>query len=348
MSSACRDSGAVEMWVPRGRRLLSGLLGLNVVLLGAALVAAEAFNPAGLRRQEPQLFLLLLMAISLAWMLWYLLWARHQPGTPPHTDHHAGGVTVTGVLLVFAVFSVLLQAFRMGYYTMMAGCKPLAKILTPFIEAPFLALQTYLLWAHSKDCVHKHKIQTRSGLIVTLSVDCAPLAELDGACLLFRRGYEVLYPFNMEYYLLAGCMLYVLWKNVWVGTERRGLAFLLFYGYHLVLVPVMALGSLAGILVLALDQRGRGLGRRGLDVLLLVAAALGQLSLSYFSLVAALAVGAQGMLGSLDLAYSLLSLLELVLQNVFIIDGLHRHSCYRATAQPSPAHTSLSPAHTPA
>lgn len=86
----------VLVWAPTGRRLLSGLLGLNVVLLGAALVAGDAFHPDGLRHQEPMLYILLLMGLSIAWMLWYLFWARNLPGASPHKDHHAGGITVTG------------------------------------------------------------------------------------------------------------------------------------------------------------------------------------------------------------------------------------------------------------
>lgn len=88
----------VLVWVPSGRHLISGLLGLNVVLLGAALLAAQAFNPDSLKHQEPQLFMLLLMGVSVVWILWYLLWARKQPDTCPHQDHHAGGITVTGKL----------------------------------------------------------------------------------------------------------------------------------------------------------------------------------------------------------------------------------------------------------
>lgn len=82
-------------WVPHGRGLISGLLGLNVVLLGAALVTGQAFNHEGLKHLEPQIFMLLLMGVSVAWMLWYLLWARKQPDMCPHKDHHAGGVTAT-------------------------------------------------------------------------------------------------------------------------------------------------------------------------------------------------------------------------------------------------------------
>ncbi|XP_053270188.1 proton channel OTOP3 [Pleuronectes platessa] len=406
------------VWVPSGRRLISGLLGMNVVLLGAALVAGQAFNPEGLKNQEPQVFLLLLMGASLIWILWYLLWARKQPGICPHKDHHAGGTTVILVLILFAGFSVVLFICRIGYLMNVRECQPPAKVLSAFMEAPFLVLQTYLLWAHSKDCVHKHKIITRSGLMVILSADLLlwlnavtedtiheeiELEKSDGfkfsntnsseddnsagnltlcrcsasaACLTFRKGFEILYPFNMEFYLMAGCMIYVMWKNVarrtspghhvsekltlnivyqggvifglvfgglvlvagvtvfvlyqvWVSQPQRRLtAFLVFYGFHLAVMPVMSLCSLAGTLVHRLERRAQEAGlnpTRSLDVMLLVAAALGQLALSYFSLVAALALGTSGPLGDLDLSYSLLSLLELVLQNIFIIEGLHRH-----------------------
>ncbi|XP_029978194.1 proton channel OTOP3-like [Sphaeramia orbicularis] len=421
------DLDPVLAWVPSGRRLISGLLGLNVVLLGSALVAGQAFNPDGLKHQEPQVFLLVLMGFSLVWMLWYLLWARKQPGVNPHKDHHAGGVTIILVLMLFAVFSLLVFICRIGYLLSMKECKPAAQVLSPFIEAPFLAIQTYLLWAHSKDCIHRHKILTRSGLMVMLSADLllwlnavtedtihqeielekedhrisfgnanttentedfdsAGLSNLtlcqcsaSAACLTFRKGYEILYPFNIEYYLMAGCMIYVMWKNVgrrmspghhhhhvdqkltlrivyrggiiyglvsgvlvlvagvtifilyqvWVSQPQlRLMAFLLFYGYHLAVMPVMSLCSLVGLLVHRLERRaheGDHNPTRSLDVILLVAAALGQLALSYFSLVAALAVGTRGTLGDLDLSYSLLSLLELILQNIFIIEGLHRH-----------------------
>lgn len=216
-------------------------------------------------------------------------------------------------------------------------------------------------------------------------------------CVALRKGYEVLYPFNMEFNLLASCMLYVMWKNVgrhvtgthsghtrkitlrimrhggvllglifgvlvliagivvfllyqvWVGRKELRLdAFLMFYCFHICVIPAMVLCSLAGTLVyrwkestnVNQDQGVKVKGEEGvaknptrsLDVLLLLGTGLGQLSLSYFSLVAVLAVGAGGILGNLHLSYSLLSLLELILQNIFIIQGLqslthtHPHS----------------------
>lgn len=81
--------------VPGSRGLISGLLGLNVVLLGAALITGQLLNSQGLQNQEARIFLLLLMGVSVVWMLWYLLWARKQPDMSPHQDHHAGGVAAT-------------------------------------------------------------------------------------------------------------------------------------------------------------------------------------------------------------------------------------------------------------
>uniref|UniRef100_A0A665UF43 Otopetrin 3 n=1 Tax=Echeneis naucrates TaxID=173247 RepID=A0A665UF43_ECHNA len=362
------------LWVPSGRRLISGLLGINIVLLGAALVAGQAFNPEGLKHQEPQVFMLVLMGAGLIWMLWFLLWARKQPGISPHKDHHAGGITLLRVQTSFS-------------------SRENSKTIDTCLS--FLPL-TYLLWAHSKDCIHRHKIITRCLVLHPLQTfstfrnlrydQTSPLCvsgnstlcqcSTSPVCVAFRKGFEILYPFHIEFYLMAGCMVYVMWKNVgrrtgpghhvtqkmtlrviyeggiiyglvfgalvlvagatvfilyqvWVSQHQfRLTAFLIFYGYHLAVMPVMSFCSLAGMLVHRLERRAHEGGHnptRSLDVMLLVAAALGQLGLSYFSLVAALALGTSTPLADLDLSYSLLSLLELILQNIFIIEGLHRH-----------------------
>lgn len=89
-----QEMDPVVVWVPSKRHLITGLLGLNLFLLGMALVAGQALNSEGLKHEEPAVFIVLLIGISLIWMLWYLLWARNQPGTSPHKDHDAGGTTV--------------------------------------------------------------------------------------------------------------------------------------------------------------------------------------------------------------------------------------------------------------
>lgn len=202
----------------------------------------------------------------------------------------------------------------------------------------------------------------------------------NATCLAFRKGVEVLYPFAMEFYLMAACMIYIMWKNVgrqvspghhqvaqkltfdlirqggvvyglvsgalvllvglvvfilyqlWVSRQQfRDLAFLMLYVYHLAVIPVMSLCCLVGLLVHRVERHAKEGGynpTRNLDVVLLITTAAGQLALCYFSLVAALSLGAQGAQGSLaslDLSYSILTMLELLLQSTFIIEGLHRH-----------------------
>ncbi|MBN3279259.1 OTOP3 protein, partial [Polyodon spathula] len=397
-------------WALSRGRLLSGLFALNLLFLGAALVIGRVFNPSGLRYEQPLFFIALLMGLSLLWMIWYLIRARWQPGIEPHTDHHAGTVLMKGALLLFAACSLLLHVFKMGYHVSKWECTPVIKALYPFIEALFVIVQTHLLWVHSKDCSQDQKNFTRSGLVLTLTTDlllwfaavtdetvhleievkkeegvlhdtyvgqsnvsrcqCGP----DPVCASFKNGYKVLFPFNMEYSLTAGCMLYVMWKNVGrrvephpptpsgrlqLGASKiilgpflgvmallsgififtvyqvkvgratgRQLAFVLFYSYQLVVLPAMSLCSLAGVVICKLEEKALDASlnpTRRLDALLLVGAALGQFSISYFSLVAALTTGLSGLLQSLELSYSLLSLNELLLQTLFIIEGLHRH-----------------------
>ncbi|XP_005725777.1 otopetrin-3-like isoform X2 [Pundamilia nyererei] len=367
----------VLLWVPSGRRLISGLVGLNVVLLGTALVIGENFNPEGLSHQEPEVFLLVLMGISLIWMFWYLLWARRHPDISPHRDHHAGGVPV---IHIFTVGS--LQGLHSQTQDNHKVCRSgLMMILSTDL----------LLWlnAVTEDNIHVEiELGKRNGLADDNTIppdrDSSDLAgnstcqcNVSTACLAFRKGFEIFFPFNIEYYLMAGCLIYVMWKNVGRITgpdhhvtekkktlyivctggitlglvfgglvlaagvtafvlyqvyvsqpEFRLTAFFIFYGYHLVVMPIMSLCSLVGLIVQRLESRAREVGpnpSRRLDVVLLMAAALGQLALSYFSVVAALGIGTDGPLGELDLSYSLLSLLELILQNIFIIEGLHRH-----------------------
>ncbi|CAL1599845.1 unnamed protein product [Knipowitschia caucasica] len=407
------DHEEMSEWNPDGHGLVSGLLGQNVVLLGGALLMGRALSEQGVLSWEPEVLLLLLMSLSVVWMLWFILRDSKRPGSRPHLDHHAGGVAALLVLVLFAGLSVLLCVFRLGLDVTMRHCKPPEQLATPVIEIMFLCLQTYLLWVHSKDCIHIHKVITRAGLMLVLSTDLLlwfnavtddtihleiELDKQDGhksetissnfdsdpscrcssdpTCDIFQKSFEVLFPFSVEYYLMSACMIYILWQNVtrivsphhheenkvslksilkgriiyglvfggfvlaagviilflyqvWVRQSHLRLtAFVLFYGYHLVVMPVMSLCSVVGLLVHRLERRATKGGHnptRSLDVLLLSVTALGQLALSYLSLAAAFAIGAEGVLGQLDLTYSLLSLVELVLQNVFMIEGLHKH-----------------------
>ncbi|CAG03040.1 unnamed protein product [Tetraodon nigroviridis] len=253
-----------------------------------------------------------------------------------------------------------------GYLMMTRECKPVPRVVSPFIEAPFVALQT-------GSVTFTQIPPTASGISNRNLCQCGTNA----ACLAFRKGVEVLYPFSMEFYLMAACMIYITWKNVgrqmspghhqvtqkltldlirkrrviyglvsgalvllvglvifilyqmWVSQQQfRDHAFFMLYVYDLAVIPVMSLCCLLGLLVHRVERHAKEGGynpTRNLDVALLIATASGQLALCYFSLVAALSLGAQGSLASLDLSYSILTMLEILLQSTFIIEGLHRH-----------------------
>lgn len=49
--------------------------------------------------------------------------------------------SVPVVLVLFASVSLLLYVFRTGYLIAVRGCTPAAQLVSPFMEAPFLALQ---------------------------------------------------------------------------------------------------------------------------------------------------------------------------------------------------------------
>lgn len=128
--------------------------------------------------------------------------------------------------------------------------------------------------------------------------------------------------------LLVGLVIFILYQ-MWVSQQQfRDHAFFMLYVYDLAVIPVMSLCCLLGLLVHRVERHAKEGGynpTRNLDVALLIATASGQLALCYFSLVAALSLGAQGSLASLDLSYSILTMLEILLQSTFIIEGLHRH-----------------------
>uniref|UniRef100_A0A8C6T9F8 Otopetrin 3 n=1 Tax=Neogobius melanostomus TaxID=47308 RepID=A0A8C6T9F8_9GOBI len=360
-------SNEISEWMPSGHGLVSGLFGLNVVLLGAALLAGRALTDRDVLHWEPQLLLLFLMALSMAWMLWFLLWDARRPESRPHQDHHAGGVTVMCMYRRYNKFSACFNV-DISRENLDLDCIHIHKVITRAGLMVTLSADL-LLWlnAVTDDTIHQEiEIETKVLLIsAELSNSSSCRCSSNAACLIFQKGFEVLYPFSMEYSLMSGCMVYVMWKNVartlsskhhhenhkltlkvlcsrgviyglvfggvvliagatvfilyqiWVGQSHLRLtAFVLFYGYHIAVMPIMSLCSLVGLLVHRFERRAHEGGHnptRSLDVLLLAATALGQLALSYFSLVAALAIGTEGILGDLDLSYS----------------GLHRHPSLR-------------------
>ncbi|XP_078257711.1 proton channel OTOP3-like [Rhinoraja longicauda] len=410
-------------------QLLSGLLAVNILFLGAALVLSSIFNQAAVPGTNVLLLLMALSALAVGWMTFHRMAAR----TVLHRDLHAGAIWLRGAVLLFGVCTVLLDAFKVGYYLQNKGGASTVKVVYPIVEAIFISTQTFLLWFHSRDCLHVHRHATRCGLMLTLAtnlvmwmtavtddsvhkeLEVEQRAMLNGSssqlrgyivnkhqpscqskafafyygrecnknisdfqcqgelCTIFQRGIVIMYPFSIEYCLISSTMLYIVWTNVGRTINHHGAhtshrfrgyglvlgpllgavaitiglfifilyqievsgdptqptPFIQFYSFHIVLLSIMSLCSLSALAVHRWEEREvdcRENPSRSLDVVLLQVAALGQLCISYFSIVAIVSTHPLRSMDLLNLVYSLFIIIEHVLQNLFIIEGLHRQS----------------------
>ncbi|XP_078506944.1 proton channel OTOP3 [Lissotriton helveticus] len=422
-SVAMRDKQA-----QKSRQLFSGLLGMNVVFLGSALISSMIFNKVAITKFDVKIFLSLLMVLCSCWLLYYMLGTSRKPHAVLYRDAHAGAFWLRGSLVLFGTCSLMLAVFNIGFEVNRLGCKSTIDIIFPCLEIVFISLQTALLWFYCKDCVQVQHTLTRYGLMLTLATDLllwtlavvndsiheemayfskssndqAPLEAENSSscnctgryyCRVFYQGYLNLYPFNLEYNLIGCSMLYIMWKNVGrrvahhsthilppfrlqgvlfgplLGTivlmtgacvfilyqihatsstltQRE---FVLYYGYHIVLLPVMTMCSLAGTIIHSLEERQLDPHKnptRSLDTILLLGSALGQFAISYYSIVATLATNTRDLKNSLNLTNSVILIVQHIGQNIFIIEGLRKqppgagtihHQLHRRSSAPGPA-----------
>ncbi|XP_047213752.1 proton channel OTOP2-like, partial [Girardinichthys multiradiatus] len=104
-------------------------------------------------------------------------------------------------------------------------------------------------------------------------------------------------------------------------------AVMMHFVMNIVIVIMMSVCIIIGCAIFKLEHRKHVSEKnpaRSLDVGLLVGASLGQFIISYFSIIAMVATGAKGHLNRLNLAWGILMVIQLCLQNFFIIEGLHR------------------------
>uniref|UniRef100_A0A8C5Q8I0 Otopetrin-2 n=1 Tax=Leptobrachium leishanense TaxID=445787 RepID=A0A8C5Q8I0_9ANUR len=398
-----------------GRRLASGLVAINIILLGSALVSSGAFHEVSVVETEVLSFICVLMCLTGVWMISYLIWTARHKDSEMLKDTHAGPVWLRGGLALFGLCTVVLDILKIGKAVILIHCTTPLKIVHPVIQIVFVVIQTYYLWVSSQDCVQIHKNRTRCGLMFTLgtnltvwmaavteeslhqtvqeegpltnetvngtrsiraggSYDCGCVTDL---CSSFETGYYYLYPFNIEYCLFASALSYVMWKNVGrivtdnvrhklrtfkaqkhlVGLfggiavlisglgvfvvyeievnspETKIHALTMFYIFNIVALSLMTIGALAATVIYRLVKRDMDVHKnptRTLDVALLVMAALGQFFISYYSIVAVISTAPGETIDTLNLVYSLLMIVQHLLQNGFIVEGLHRKPVRKA------------------
>ncbi|XP_010012649.1 PREDICTED: otopetrin-3 [Nestor notabilis] len=127
--------------------------------------------------------------------------------------------------------------------------------------------------------------------------------------------------------VIIGICVFMMYQIQATSSVPDRQVFVMFYSYYVVLLPLMSVGAVVGTIIHALEKKELDTVKnptRSLDVILLMGAALGQIGMSYFSIVALVATDPRDLLNSLILSYSVLLILQTITQNVFIIDGLHR------------------------
>lgn len=133
--------------------------------------------------------------------------------------------------------------------------------------------------------------------------------------------------------LVTFAMYEVEMKTNYDDEKSRDNALMMHFVMNIVIVILMSICTVGGCAIYRLDHREHSTEKnptRSLDVGLLVGSSLGQFLISYFSIVAMVATGAKGYLNGLNLAWGLLMLIHLGLQNYFIVEGLHRQPFHEA------------------
>ncbi|NWV97766.1 OTOP3 protein, partial [Machaerirhynchus nigripectus] len=127
--------------------------------------------------------------------------------------------------------------------------------------------------------------------------------------------------------VIIGACVFMMYQIQATSLAPSRQVFVIYYSYYIVLLPLMSVGAVVGTIIHALEKKELDTLKnptRSLDVVLLMGAALGQIGMSYFSIVALVATDPRDLLNSLILSYSILLIFQNITQNVFVIDGLHR------------------------
>ncbi|KAM8803946.1 proton channel OTOP1 [Rhynchonycteris naso] len=292
--------GAVRASVPQKlAEALSSQYGLNVFVAGLLLLLAWAVHASGVGKSDLLCFLTALMLLQLLWMLWYVgRSAAHRRLIRPK-DTHAGARWLRGSITLFAVITVILGCLKIGYFVGFSDCLSATEGVFPVTHAVHTLVQVYFLWGHAKDVIQSFKTLERFGVIhsvftnlllwansvlneskhqlnehkerlitlgfgnITIELDdhtpacnCTPPT----LCSAISHGIYYLYPFNIEYQILASTMLYVLWKNVGRQVDGYQHQKIQFKFHRVVAGSALGLSALAatiGVVAVYLIRIGR-------------------------------------------------------------------------------------------
>ncbi|XP_063315126.1 proton channel OTOP2-like [Pelobates fuscus] len=401
-----------DIW-KKGGRMISWLVGSNVLLFSCTLVTCVFNQHVDIWQTDLLIFMSVMLVLCILWMLFQMFFTWKYKHAILYKDCHAGPIWMRGGTVFFGIGTLVMDCFKIISAVGYLGCEPPVKIIQPIIQAIFVIVQTYFLWVSCKHCVQIYLNSTRCGLMLLMIINLAVwvIAVTEEArhhtvelerylspngtemsenisqgrfensdcectllCNFVPSEIYYLYPFNIEYNLFAATLIYIMWKNVArkiddnashshgkgpavrkhvpflglisglsvlaaglvmfimyeIGRENSFndlLSLTSFYFFHVISLVIMSLANLVGIIIFHLDKRHMDNEKnptRTLDMVLLLGTTAGQYAISYYSIVAMVATNPYSLLNCLTLIYSLLMIVQHSLQNVLIIEGLHR------------------------
>ncbi|XP_067472268.1 proton channel OTOP2-like isoform X1 [Thunnus thynnus] len=161
----------------------------------------------------------------------------------------------------------------------------------------------------------------------------------------FRLRDVLLGPVAGFLLVIAGLATFIVYEMEMKKDNSNGKKdtfLMMHFVMNIVIVTLMSVSTVIGYAVYKVDHREHMTEKnptRSLDVGLLVGASLGQIIISYFTIVAMVATEAKGYLDRLNLTWGILMVMQIGLQNLFIVEGLHRepfHEVHPVTVVANP------------
>ncbi|XP_073676703.1 proton channel OTOP1 [Garra rufa] len=268
---------------------LSAQYGTNLLLIGVSVMLALAQHGPAVKEEHLLAFITALMLVQLVWMLCYMIRRERERSLVPERDAHAGTswirgdarqqrfchyytplnlallcerVTVndcavcSGGLTMLALLSLIMDAFRIGYFVGYHSCISAVLGVYPIVHALHTISQVHFLWFHIKDVIKKYETFERFGVIhavftnlllwcngvmseaehflnnqrrrltelgyANISTEAEPHCNCTtSVCSMFSTSLYYLYPFNIEYHIFVSAMLFVMWKNIGRTLDRH-------------------------------------------------------------------------------------------------------------------------------
>ncbi|XP_034496820.1 proton channel OTOP3 isoform X3 [Ailuropoda melanoleuca] len=352
-------------------QLFSGLLALNVVFLGGAFICSMIFNNVAVTLGDVWILLAALKALSLLWLLYFAARTTRHPHAVLYHDPHAGPIWVRAAPSAstssgWAMTSATSTASRSWSSSSLSsrssssasrpGCSG-NTVRTVFRSGPIspgndtntcLCLNATVCEVFQKGYLMLYPFSTEYCLLCcavlfvmwkNVGRRLAPHTGTHPGTPPFHLHGAIFGPLLGLLALVAGVCIFVLFQIEASGPTIARQYFTLYYAFYVAVLPAMSLACLAGTAIHGLEERELDTLKnptRSLDVVLLMGAALGQMGIAYFSIVAIVATSPHELLNRLILAYSLLLILQHIVQNLFIIEGLHRRPLWE-TAPEGPA-----------